>query len=505
MSHLFQRLVIGTLFLSLWFQLPAVPLAAQGAQQYAVQNQQYKIATQQALTGPFRVDVQPAQQGVKPGSSATLKLVLRNANNEAVNATEKMTLEVTATSPSREAHRQTIELAPGASSGEITISPKEAGLWKLEVRESNNHIKSGSNYLLVSEPQSRRRGGRRSIPAARPPGGASFFVPRVVLAAFTPPYLQGPPSGRGQAPPAENGIILTVSGEGDGQVRADGIAAAQVSVFLTSPQTTDVNVWLIVDQGRLSAPMLTIKAGQVEGDVQWTSTNVGKGNVSIRDASPRIAGQEQAVATVEFVDPIVAIVFVQPISKMNIVELGTIAVRFVDRNGEPVKTHASFPFSFRANSTHVRLKPASDKTTPGDIDFTTFVSPTALGEITIEAAVPALHSIQQSIRVTGLLLLALCALGGALGGVVKYFDRNKEKGLTASVVSGMVVALPTTWLYVWVGLPNISTTILHNQLSAFMVAIIAGVLGSGSLKFAAQKAGFGLFGPADSKASGAPA
>src|SRR5215831_18299083 len=97
MRRLFQLLVMGILSLSLWFLLSAVPLAAQAAQQYAIQSQQYKIAAKQALTGPFRVDVEPAQQGVKPGSSATLKLVLRNANNEAVNATEKMTLEVTAT------------------------------------------------------------------------------------------------------------------------------------------------------------------------------------------------------------------------------------------------------------------------------------------------------------------------------------------------------------------------------------------------------------------------
>lgn len=507
----FQRLVMGTLSVSLWSLLPAVACGVYALAAECAQSEQYKIAAKQALTGPFRVDVEPAQQGVKPGSPATLKLVLRNADNETVNATERMTLEVTATSPSREKQKQTIELAPGASSGEVTLSPKEAGLWKLDVRESNNHIKNGSNYLLVSQPTQQsphsKKGSKRSRPVAKPPDGAFVFLPRLVLAAYTPPYdpPQDPPSGSGQQPAADSGILLAVSGEGGGQVRADGVSAARVTVFLTSPQTTDVHVWLAVNQGQLSAPMLTIRAGDVSGELKWTSTTVGQGKVSVNNARPRIAGQDEASATVEFVDPIVAIAFVQPISKINIVELGTIAVRFVDRNANPVTPHASFPYSFRANSTHVRLKPESDQTKPGDIDFSTSVSPTAFGNITIEAAVPGYQPIQQSIEVRGLLLLFLCALGGALGGLVKYFDRNREKGLTASVVSGMVVGLPATWLYVWVGLPNISTTILHNQLSAFMVAIIAGVLGSGSLKFAAQKAGFGLFGPADGKASGAPA
>jgi hypothetical protein len=231
---------------------------------------------------------------------------------------------------------------------------------------------------------------------------------------------------------------------------------------------------------------------------------VGQGKVSISNASPRIAGQEDAEATADFVDPIVAITFTQETLTMNIVELGTSAVLFIDRKGGVVKPHETIPFTFHASS-NARINPESATTRPGDLDFRTSVSATALGKINIDAAVPGYQPIQQSIQVTGLLLLTLCALGGALGGVVKYFDRNKEKGLTASVISGTAVALPTTWLYVCVGLPNISTAILHNQLSAVMVAIIAGVLGSGALKFAAQKAGFGLFGPADGRASGAPA
>jgi ABC-type methionine transport system permease subunit len=73
----------------------------------------------------------------------------------------------------------------------------------------------------------------------------------------------------------------------------------------------------------------------------------------------------------------------------------------------------------------------------------------------------------------------------------------------ASLATGMIVALPITWLYVWVGLPNFNAAILHNQFSAVMVAIIAGVSGAGGLKKAAQKFGFDLFEPPADKASGA--
>jgi hypothetical protein len=483
-------------------------------QQYAIQSdqRQYKMAAQQALTGPFRVDVQPVRQGVKPGSPAVLEVVLRNANNQEVSATEKIRLEVTCTSPSRLVHKFTVDLAPGSSSGEVTWSPKEAGLWKLEIRESHDHLKSGSNYLLVSSAQKPAVATKKikgSKPAVKPPGGALLFGPRLVLAAYMPPFRppQGPPDG-GQLP-AENGIILAVSGEGDGRVRADGISAARISIFLTAPQTTDVRVWLAVTQGQLAAPLVTIKAGDVAAEDDWTSTTVGQAKVSIKDASPKIAGQDQASASVEFIDPIVAIAFVQPLAKINIVELGTIAVRFVDRNAAPVKTHAPFSYSFRADSAHVHLKPESDQTQPGAIDFATSVAPTAFGTVTIEAYVPGYQPIHHSLEVTGFLLLGLCLLGGALGGLVNHYDR-KQKGLPASLLTGMIVALPITWLYVWVGLPNVSegflASIMHNQLSAVMVAIIGGVSGASGLKLASKRAGFSLFeGSSDDRSNSAAA
>lgn len=504
---LFSRAILAACPVCLVLFSPAATSGFQAAknsttqrvQIYTLQSQQDKMAAQQALTGPFRVDVQPVHQGVKPGSIATLKIVLRNGNNQEVAATERLTLIVTATAPSHATLTRSLDIAPGASSGEVSITPTETGLWKLDVRESHDHLKRGSNYLLVSSterPQASQKSAARKkkvvTPANKPPGGAFFFAPRLVLAAYEPPVPppQGPPPDGSQA---DNGILLAVSGEGDGRVRADGISPARISIFLTSSRPADVRVWLAVSQGQLAAPMVTIKAGDVAGEVDWTSTTVGQAKVSISNTSPKIAGQEQASANVEFIDPIVAIAFAESPNKISIVEMGTIAVRFVDRNAVPVKTHAPFSYSFRANSAHVHLKPESDQTQPGAIDFATSVAPTAFGKFTIEAYVPGYQPIHHSLEVTGFLLLALCALGGALGGLVNHYDRKQRKGLAASLLTGMIVALPVTWLYVWVGLPNTSAAMLHNQLSAVMVAIIAGVSGASGLKFAAKRAGLNLF------------
>jgi hypothetical protein len=521
--RLFYRSVFATLPVCLGLLIPTIASgfqaahtsAAQSVQQHAVQSQQYKIAVQQALTGPFRVDVQPVQQGVRPDSPVALRVVLRNGNNQEVPATEKMAFVVTATAPSHATQTQSLDIAAGASSGDLKITPKEAGLWKLEVRETHDHLRSGSNYLLVSSaeqkaPTQKSAAKKKKVvaPSARPPGGAFLFAPRLLLAAYTPPYL--PPQGPSSGNQPESGILLAVSGEGDGRVRADGISAARISVFLTAPRPADVRVWLTVTQGQLAAPMVTVRAGDVAAEVDWTSSTVGQAKVSISNTSPKIAGQEQATATVEFIDPIVAIAFEESPHKINIVEMGTLGVRFVDRNANPVKTHAHYSYTFRSNSAHVRLTPQSDHTDPEAFDFSTSVTPTAFGPVTIEAYVPGYQPIHHSLEVTGFLLLGLCILGGALGGLVNHFDR-KQKGLAASLLTGMIVALPITWLYVWVGLPNVSegvmASIMHNQVSAVMVAIIAGVSGASGLKFAAKKAGFNLFadGAGDDKSSGVAA
>ena len=159
-------------------------------------------------------------------------------------------------------------------------------------------------------------------------------------------------------PTAQPDIILKVSGEGDGKVRADGTSAARVSVFLLAPQPVDVRVWLAVSQGQLDNVMVTIPHGEFQAEAKWTSgTATEQAKVTITQTSPSVVGMLQASATVDFVDPIVGIAFANPISRMNIVESGTVAVRFVDKNATPVSVHTPLLYRFSANSAHVRLTP----------------------------------------------------------------------------------------------------------------------------------------------------
>jgi hypothetical protein len=503
------RVSVSAMFSTAVWGIQAPNQIAQNQTAFPMLQQQYRMAVARANNEPFKVDVQPVQQGVQPGTPTKIKVELRNARNELVNASEPVSVEVKTKTPSQVEQTQRVTIGANTSSAELSLTPGQAGLWKLEVREANDHLKSGSNYLMVATPAQATsvqaphmvmkksatlpektlpdKTKKATQPAPKPQG---FLAgPRLVLAAFDPQ----PQPAHAPQPVAQSDIILKVSGEGDGKVRADGTSAARVSVFLLSPQTTDVRVWLAVSQGQLDQAMVTIPRGQFETEARWTSRQpADQAKVTITHTSPAIAGIQQAGATVDFGDPIVGIAFANPISRMNIVEMGTVAVRFVDQNATPVPARTPLSYRFSVNSAHLRMIPAEDQTKPGAMDFSTNITPSALGTVTIEAAVQGFPPITQKVEITGLLLLFFCMLGGAAGALVNHIDR-KQKGLLSSLATGIIVALPVTWLYVWVGLPNLNAAFFHNQLSAVMIAILAGVGGAAGLKAVAKRFGIDLF------------
>jgi hypothetical protein len=189
-------------------------------------------------------------------------------------------------------------------------------------------------------------------------------------------------------------------------------------------------------------------------------------------------------------------------NEMSIVEQGTMTVRFVDRDGNPVQTRSARPFHFTVNSGKVAFRPEKADTKAGDPDFGTAIMPLAIGEMEIEASVPGFRTNPpQKIKVTGISVLLICLLGGGLGALVNHLDR-KQQGLWASLLTGLIVSVPFTTLYIWIGLPHIDSTYLHSSMGAFVIAVIGGIAGATGLKGAAKLAGWTLF-DSENKASAA--
>ena len=173
---------------------------AQSQNASSTMQQQYRMAVERANNEPFKVDVQPMQQGVQPGTPIKIKVELRNARNEPVNAVQPVSLEIKTKTPQNIEQTQKVTITPYTSSAEVSLTPGQAGLWKLEAREEHDHLKSGSNYMVVSAPpqstshtdphlvikKSTPAQDKKTKKANQPSSKLQGYLeaPRLVLAAF---------------------------------------------------------------------------------------------------------------------------------------------------------------------------------------------------------------------------------------------------------------------------------------------------------------------------------
>src|SRR5439155_4139520 len=154
---------------------------------------------------------------------------------------------------------------------------------------------------------------------------------------------------------------------------------------------------------------------------------------------------------------------VKPPSKISIVALPTLNVRFYDGQQYPIQTGEKKRVRFASNTPILQLAPTEKEASPGDVDVSTEIRPTSLGDSLVEAATPGYRPVVHKITVTGKAILALCLIGGLLGGWLGYL--NSKGSLWLRLVGGVVVALVASWAYVYIGLPKVNPIILHNQLS----------------------------------------
>ena len=85
------------------------------------------------------------------------------------------------------------------------------------------------------------------------------------------------------------------------------------------------------------------------------------------------------------------------------------------------------------------------------------------------------------------LVVTLCLVGGALGGIAA---KDTLKGyIWWWIFIGVVAAIVLVWLCVYTVVPKTSSMIAHSLISVFVVGIVGGYSGTRVLDFAAKKLG----------------
>jgi hypothetical protein len=436
---------------------------------------------QEAILRPAKVDILPVDQLNQTTRPVHVEVVLRSSIGQPAAVQEATTVEVTATLPSGHVVRQSVTFAPGESSKTTELSLTESGVTKLRARQENDALLESTNYVNVAPPpvQKQKRRSRKAAQSSRPHSELrprfEFARPRLLYAAL----YQEPNQPTAFTATAGPQLMLKVSGENDATgVRADGIAFARIQIFYMAdtPPATNIKVWVSPSNGDISANPIIISKNQLMGEAHWTSKSpIAAAKLTIVTTNPKVPFAGSTEATVTFGAPILGIGFLNPPSKISIVDSATVTAVFFDADGNPVPTGTKRDYRFVSNSPILRLQPDHASVDPGASDFSTVATPTFVGESQIEVVSPGYISKPQKVRVTGLVVLLLSVVGGVLGELLAYF--NSKGKLWARIVTGVIVGAVASWAYVFVGLPNIQSMILHTQISVLFVSVLAAFAG----------------------------
>ena len=384
---------------------------------------------------PALADVLPLAQGAIVGDRVPLRVVLLDASGKLTNALERTALVIEATGPSGKKVTENLEVAPGASSIDLSFQAMEPGLTKVIVRQPQDQILDSSNFVLINPVQ------------------------------LAPPVPQ---------------LMFRVSGERDSNVRADGVSYGRIGVYYlnSQPARLPIEVWLTWNHGVVKPNPLIIKKGGRFAEAHWTSGSpVATASVAVAGIKPAIPVNGVREANIKFVEPVSGVAFLNPPGTMNIVDDYSLHARFYDLAGNFVKTSEQRKVMVSAGSPIVRFKPDAGET---DWDFQTDMIPVGWGKAEIAVATPGYPPFTHTIVITYLGVLWLCVAGGLLGGLVDVFIRpNVRRGrpFIASFMVGIPAALLACWAYVVRVLPIVPAGILHSRIAVLGVSLMAGWAG----------------------------
>ena len=463
-------------------------------------------AAEYAIQRPTREDIVPVDKANQTGQPIHVQVILRTGGGQPVAAREAITLEVTATQPSGQTVTKSVALAPGEVSKIVELSISEPGVTKLRVRHESDQLLESTNYVAVSQATSPAIKGtqnrnkkavkvKHNISYPRPPARSIPRVrfPRLIRASYLYQVPNEPSVFANDASGPK--LMLKVSGENDAEgVPADGVSYARVQVFYmgSEPPQSDIKVWVQQSNGEISANPIIIPRDRLVGETHWTSKwPVAAAKLSVAGTNlPNLPFAGSKEATVAFGAPILGIGFENPPSKITIVDAVTLTAVFFDAAGNPIQTGKKREYRFVSNSPILRLQQAHAEVDQGAADFSAVAIPTFIGESQIEVFSPGYHSAPQKVIVTGLGVLLICIVGGVLGGLLAFI--NSQGKLWARIVAGVIVGMVASWAYVFLGLPNIQTMILHTQISVLFVSVLAAFSGVKALSAVTKTLNFGF-------------
>lgn len=402
------------------------------------------------------VQLQRQKRIAQVGDTLHISIGLVNDNNDPAGAPKALDVELF-NSVKKNSRIKTVHFNKGQSLVKTSVVLKEEGIFELEA--VHPELYSGSLFLKVTP-----RFGSLIM--------NKYGEYQVRLAMFQP----------------ENQSFIKVLAQSR-SFKANGKDSAEVSLFLfddAGMYPNGVRLNIIPSYGRVYPQQLVVK-GEEPGIVKLVSKDQEDVELQIV-ATPDI----EVVNTVKirFVPPVTYIQCISSPPSIHFLEKSDILVRLLDEDSAALTVKTPWQVSLEISEGGGEVTPQSFTIQPNHFESKAEFAPKSfIGTAKVRAVSSNLYTNNNTVVVTWPILIIIASIaGGLVGGFISYFhegDKTKKWRIFTGLFTGMVLY----WAFIVFGIIDYAPDFLLNAFSVFVISLIGGYLGVGSINFVLKKLG----------------
>ena len=460
---------------------------------------------QRVAAGPIKLDLQVDTSSVPIDSNISVRVSMLNADNQPAEWQRPCTVNLEITFPSKRVEHQTVVIPKQQTTAKTSFVASEYGIARLRAVESTSSLSPAGNTVFVvgkptapAKPVAKKQSFHISTDE---PLGTNESRPVLISASWTPSQPQQPdtastaastPAALPPTPPATPQLLL-VNSTGKDEILADGKDYARIRVYYMAPNgkgaPSDIHIWMTWSNGKFYPQPLVIPRGGFDTEGKLVSASPVQATIALVSSAPNVPVQGSSTLKLVFAPPIYGFGPVTSDStlKMSLIDREPLVGCFFDDQGRCIQTDRVRHVNFSSSNPTMHIDPDSFDIKANETTATIFLEPTWRGTAAIAMWAPGLNKQSITVVVSIWLVVTLCLVGGALGGIAA---KDTLKGsIWWRIFIGVVAAIVLVWLCVYTVVPKTSSMIAHSLISVFVVGIVGGYSGTKVLDFAAKKLG----------------
>jgi hypothetical protein len=233
--------------------------------------------------------------------------------------------------------------------------------------------------------------------------------------------------------------------------------------------------------------MIRIEKDATLGTISLTSDQPGEVSVQFKGSAPNIGLRCQQILSLTFNKPVTDFEFSVSPARIPFIDEAYLIIKLMN-NGKPVEPDRDYSVSFSLDSDIGKLTRDTITIKAGQFEGRTTFIPVKKGEVNITASMPSFLSQSKPLIVdTPVLLLALSAIGGLVGGLIAFWVHDRSKWWR--VVVGLVTGFVLYWACIFISLASLPRGVVLNILTALVLPILGGWMGTEVFNLVLKKMG----------------